>query len=215
MTDFRSIANRFDERRWMLGHFMFLSERLFIPELQSGREVGQITGDFQYVVKYSYAFAVQLPNLYTHGMSEKYTLLCTANRYRDSTDVFAYPYGGLRVDIQTADRLSNDAILSAMTIAARYALSTWLLPAFEHALHQATSIIRECAAQDSRIIPAPIRRQVFERDGYQCVYCRSDENLQIDHVYPWSKGGTHDLENLQVLCRSCNIRKGASLEYQP
>ena len=35
--------------------------------------------------------------------------------------------------------------------------------------------------------------------------------MHIDHVYPWSKGGSNDLENLQVLCAACNMTKGAAL----
>ena len=30
------------------------------------------------------------------------------------------------------------------------------------------------------------------------------ENLQIDHIYPVSKGGTDDLKNLVIACRACN-----------
>ncbi|HEX6293396.1 MAG TPA: HNH endonuclease [Herpetosiphonaceae bacterium] len=33
----------------------------------------------------------------------------------------------------------------------------------------------------------------------------------IDHVIPQSKGGTHDLSNLVLACRSCNSRKGARM----
>jgi hypothetical protein len=33
--------------------------------------------------------------------------------------------------------------------------------------------------------------------------------MHIDHVIPRKVGGDHSLENLRVLCKSCNLRKGA------
>jgi hypothetical protein len=55
------------------------------------------------------------------------------------------------------------------------------------------------------------RIQVFQRDGFRCVYCQSEENLTIDHRVPESKGGTATFENLQTLCRPCNARKGTTM----
>lgn len=53
------------------------------------------------------------------------------------------------------------------------------------------------------------RIEVHRRDGYRCVRCGSTEDLHVDHVIPVSKGGTNNLDNLQLLCRDCNLRKGA------
>jgi len=53
-----------------------------------------------------------------------------------------------------------------------------------------------------------IRKKVFERDGKFCKHCGSTENLSMDHIIPVSKNGENSLENLQVLCRSCNSSKG-------
>lgn len=54
-----------------------------------------------------------------------------------------------------------------------------------------------------------IRQQVLDRDGHRCADCGSTEGLQIDHVHPVAKGGRPVLENLQVLCKTCNLQKGA------
>jgi 5-methylcytosine-specific restriction endonuclease McrA len=60
-------------------------------------------------------------------------------------------------------------------------------------------------------IPNRLRRQVFERDGYRCRQCGSPDDLCADHIIPEFRGGPATLENLQTLCRACNVRKGARL----
>ena len=66
------------------------------------------------------------------------------------------------------------------------------------------------APRRERIAPE-VRRAVFERDGGRCVECGSDFDIQYDHVIPFSAGGAATAENLQVLCATCNKRKGDSL----
>lgn len=47
------------------------------------------------------------------------------------------------------------------------------------------------------------------RDGFRCKHCdSSDGDLQIDHIHPVSRGGDNEIENLQLLCSSCNAAKG-------
>ena len=57
-------------------------------------------------------------------------------------------------------------------------------------------------------IPKAVREAVYERDGYACVTCGTPDNLSIDHVIPWSRGGPDHPDNYQTLCRPCNSRKG-------
>lgn len=58
-------------------------------------------------------------------------------------------------------------------------------------------------------ISRSVRSEVYKRDGFACVECSSTEDLSLDHIHPWSKGGSDEIENLRTLCRSCNSRKGA------
>jgi len=62
----------------------------------------------------------------------------------------------------------------------------------------------------SRFIPLDIRQAVWERDQGRCVQCAAwgpGADPQFDHVIPFSKGGANTFENLQILCRKCNLRK--------
>ena len=63
----------------------------------------------------------------------------------------------------------------------------------------------------SRYIPDIIKGLVRARYNYKCNYCGCTENLHIDHVHPYSKGGGNNIENLQLLCQPCNSKKSAKL----
>ena len=57
------------------------------------------------------------------------------------------------------------------------------------------------------LIPIDIINTIWNRDKGQCVYCGSTQELQFDHIIPFSKGGATSVENLQLLCRECNREK--------
>ena len=66
-----------------------------------------------------------------------------------------------------------------------------------------------------RDIPLGLRYLVLRRDGNRCPLCgRSPQSeppaeIHVDHIEPWALGGETVLENLRVLCRECNLGKGA------
>ena len=73
--------------------------------------------------------------------------------------------------------------------------------------------------------PRGMRLLVLERDGFRCRECGWKpgdpvpekkgagrpvfRTLEIDHIYPKSLGGPDEPRNFQVLCTTCNCRKGA------
>ncbi len=72
------------------------------------------------------------------------------------------------------------------------------------------SIIYEVKPSSNRYIRKAVKQAVTIRDKHRCVKCGAAENLHIDHVIALSRGGSNDIDNLQVLCRDCNLRKGVS-----
>ena len=41
-----------------------------------------------------------------------------------------------------------------------------------------------------------------------CAKCGASQKLHVDHITPLSGDGTDDIDNLRVLCASCNSKKG-------
>lgn len=60
-------------------------------------------------------------------------------------------------------------------------------------------------------IPQDVKVLVWQRDKGRCVECNSQKDLEFDHIIPVSMGGSNTARNLQLLCETCNRRKGATL----
>lgn len=76
-----------------------------------------------------------------------------------------------------------------------------------------------CQAQTRPTKYGMTAAQVAERDGTECRWCGEPVDLEligsrskwapsVDHIKPWSMGGTNAPENLQLMHRVCNAKKG-------
>jgi hypothetical protein len=66
---------------------------------------------------------------------------------------------------------------------------------------------------DKRGFSQEQRRIIWNSDEKRhCVRCHrvlTWANFTVDHKFPYAKGGKAALKNAQIMCRSCNARKGA------
>ncbi len=54
------------------------------------------------------------------------------------------------------------------------------------------------------------KRTLYERQNCICTACKEHfeiDQMEADHVTPWSQGGKTELDNGRMLCRDCNRRK--------
>lgn len=65
-----------------------------------------------------------------------------------------------------------------------------------------------------RMIPQSVKDAVWRRDEGKCVFCGSQENLEFDHIIPFSLGGSNTYRNIQLLCQNCNRSKSAKVGYE-
>ncbi len=84
----------------------------------------------------------------------------------------------------------------------RYKAARDVLAGNFKALHEHPRIAQESWSE--------IRARIIYRDGGVCKGCGSDEELHVDHIQPVCQGGTPTDDNLQTLCKDCNLRKARS-----
>jgi hypothetical protein len=71
-------------------------------------------------------------------------------------------------------------------------------------------VFRKQETYNRRAIARSVRHEIFVRDNYRCLECgatNKDTTLHIDHIIPISQGGSNDKDNLQTLCKKCNLSK--------
>jgi 5-methylcytosine-specific restriction endonuclease McrA len=80
-------------------------------------------------------------------------------------------------------------------------------------------------SNDFNVVFSPVKRMgILDRDNWECRRCgvsvhdestgnwNTHDKAHIDHIIPLSKGGPSTLDNLQTLCRTCNLSKSAKEE---
>ncbi len=68
--------------------------------------------------------------------------------------------------------------------------------------------------RQGRYLPRDIMLKVVRRDNQICQVCYKhvrDDEIEFDHTIPYSKGGPTTVENIRLLCRTCNRKKSNSL----
>jgi len=131
--------------------------------------------------------------------SERYAIQCTVSsethgklRYAQELLGHAVPDGDLA---QVLDR-ALDALIAKL----------------EHDKFAQTDRPRPCRrSDDTRHIPASVKRAVWQRDGGRCTFvgenghrCESRTRLEFDHVEPVATGGHATVAGLRLRCRAHN-----------
>jgi hypothetical protein len=68
-------------------------------------------------------------------------------------------------------------------------------------------VVRTQFSEHRPLLPRWLRLLVLRRDGWRCRWCGISTRegfLQVDHVIPWSAGGSDRTDNLRALCEPCN-----------
>jgi HNH endonuclease len=72
-------------------------------------------------------------------------------------------------------------------------------------------IVSSSGGNAVREIPQDVKSAVWQRDGGRCRQCGAQQYLEYDHIIPFSRGGASSVNNVQLLCRQCNQKKGARI----
>ena len=63
-----------------------------------------------------------------------------------------------------------------------------------------------------RVFTDAMKQKVYERQSGRCVVCGDEfemDEMEADHITPWSEGGKTNEDNCQMLCKKDNRRKSS------
>lgn len=122
------------------------------------------------------------------------------------TDECGHPYYELSDQTyctECADKIIRDALNEN-----KYGNSVWIA---WHYLRQNQSHRKKRKSLKSN---KKLFKELMIKYKFKCNRCseNDEKKLTVDHIKPVSKGGVDDFINLQILCKSCNSKKGAKYE---
>lgn len=66
--------------------------------------------------------------------------------------------------------------------------------------------------QQGTLFGEEVKSYLLALTKHKCIYCgglTNDNILEVDHLYPVSKGGSNKIDNLVIACNTCNNAKGS------
>jgi HNH endonuclease len=99
--------------------------------------------------------------------------------------------------------------LASTVILTHYAYTILEAVVFGVFFGHSVSMLGVRAHHRDRRIPRYVRQAVIARDLKGEAF--DPANHQLDHIVPYSKGGDHSLENVRVLPKQENLRRGARM----
>lgn len=132
---------------------------------------------------------------------------------------FLSPNGGWTIQWKNVLRVENVADGVYLELATKQGNGRYRVPdstLVEATLNALTRIVKRQllipqSESDSRHIPQDVKIAVWQRDQGKCVQCSATSYLEFDHIIPHSKGGASSVNNVQLLCRRCNLAKSDKL----
>ena len=150
-------------------------------------------------------------------LHEPYAHLYVGDYFADTLDLTSSEHRALRLlllETWVCGFVANArlATVAQVTNSEWQCIKPAVLPLLASIRPRIAESLERLQASDGQRLPSAdwdvVRSIIFERDGYICTYCGSDEQLEGDHIVPLSRGGSNAFDNLATACRPCNLAKG-------